>query len=60
MNIQPTTTNHLKEMSNMKEREYAQRVEELIPKEAELIEETKRVTVELGFVCLWKETDWFH
>ena len=41
MNIQPTTTNHLKEMSNMKEREYAQRVEELIPKEAELIEETK-------------------
>ena len=37
----PTTTNHLKEMSNMKEREYAQRVEELIPKEAELIEETK-------------------
>ena len=41
MNIQPTTTNHLKEMKTMKEREQAQRVEELIPKEAELIEETK-------------------
>ena len=40
MNIQPTTTNHLKEMKTMKEREQAQRVEELIPK-AELIEETK-------------------
>lgn len=41
MNIQPTITNYLKEMNNIKEREQTQRAEELIPKETEVIEETR-------------------
>lgn len=41
MNTQPTIINHLKKMKSMKEREQTQIVEELLPEETKLIEETK-------------------